>query len=166
MPGALQLLRKESRQSINAKENKQVEPRIYDAAFEIQVCQECPGMDEHPPPCKTHVVQAPSDGEDHQERDDAADRIRKSRSELTDTEDLHGDDLHPKEQRGFLPERFVIDLHTHVILRLDHLACTLGEVDLIPVEKMHLSKGVDEQDRRGHRDQGESGKACQSHAQK
>ena len=139
-------------QRIDPQEDEQVEPRIDDAAAEVEVRKDGPDVGQYPKCPEQRAAKSGTDPEDHDQRDDAADRVREPCREFPDAERLHGDRLHPDEERRLLVERQVVDQGLRPVAGDEHFPRDLREVDLVPIEKMYRTKAGDEEQRRDYRD--------------
>ena len=139
-------------QESDPKEGEEIEPWINDPALEIKMRKEATGIEQAPPDAKTFSVQSPADQKQAEQREYATYCVGNAGGEFIDAEDLHRHHLHPEKHGRFLPERFKIDLHPHVVTGDDHLPGGLRKIDLIPVEQIDGPQRMEKQERRNQDD--------------
>ena len=75
-------------------------------------------------------------------------RIRKSSSELIDSEQLHRSNLKPEKERRLFPKGKVIDLNTEVIVTFDHFPRRFSKVYFVPIKQVNVTKTKEEKGRK------------------
>ena len=134
---------------VDAQEDEQVEPRIDDAAAEVEVGQHRAQVGQRPKPPEHGAVQSAPDAEEHQQRHHPAEGVGQPGGELVHAEQLHGGHLHPEEERWLFPEGAEVHMHPRVVVQQEHLAGDLREVDLVPIEQVHGAQPRHEEQQRG-----------------